>query len=139
MDIILIVLKIITIGTLDYYLSKIFDRRANKGVLGIISPFYILFGILSSVLEGESILFVFIAGIIWGYFLNLYFKTSLPKMYGDINIIYIGLLNIFNVFILNQFLDNLLFNLNPNFLIILFTLSLFLVLMDISLTMRKNI
>jgi len=139
MDMILIVLKVMTIGTLDYYLSKIFDRQAKKGVLGIISPFYILFGILASVLEGESILFVLIAGVVWGHFLNLYFKTSLPKTYEKKNILYIGLLNLFNVFILNRFLDNLLFNLNTYFLIILFAVSLFLVLIDISLTMRKNI
>lgn len=138
MDIMIFFLKIIIMGFIGHILLRIFDKT-NREKHTLISPFYTLFSILAVSSFESNIFLIFISGIIWGCFVNIYFKSCTKNLCTSLNPIFFGIFNILNVLFINRWLEVFFENIKWNFIEYLFIFALIAGFAGLSITFRRNI
>lgn len=134
-----IVLKLIIFSVYGYYLYSILEKNENTQFChGIIRPSYGIFSLISIFSPLNNIIFLFLMGIV-GECLIRFVLESIGIKSTNINVFFFGLFNILNYLILNPVID-MFFNHSNNTSIMLFFIITFpLFLIDISLSLRKNL
>ena len=139
MDYIYIILKLIIFSIFGYYLFSILKKDSfNQFCKGIICPSYGIFSLISIFSPLNNILFLFLTGII-GECLIRFVMESMNIKTNDINVFFYGFLNIINYIILNPLIDLLFKYSTTTSIIFLFVFYFPIFLIDISLSLRKNL
>lgn len=138
MEIMIFFLKIVIMGIIGHYLLKIFDKVKKEECM-LISPFYTLFSILAVTIGDTNIIWIFITGIVWGSFVNIYLKSCTKNLGTRLNPIFFGIFNILNVFLINRWLEVFFENTKWNFFGYLSLFTVIAGLASLSIALRRNI
>ncbi len=136
MDIITTFLNVLINSILGFYL---FEQKNKNQPLRIITPFYGVFSLISLYTTEINIIWLYISGIIWAYFVNVSLSSIDKSLYVKIHLPLMGLLNIINFFILNPLVQKFIKNSSFLSLIILSSLGLIIVSSELIFVKKKEL
>lgn len=131
-------LELLFAGIFGFYLFKIFLNKDTR-LKTIISPFYVLFFALALSVEINNVIFLFIGGIVWGAIANTFLGAVGNDLVVEINPKWFGLLNIFDVFVLDRIFKIFIVSSKTSTIIFLFIFGVTMALLDLAVYLRSTI
>lgn len=136
MNIVFIVDKVLIYGLFGYYLIHIFLNEENL-LKGPFSIFYALFSLFAIYSRDLSIVWLYSFGIAYGCLLNVVLKLIDKKLTCSLNPKWFGLLNLFNVMVLERILNPFILESSISGILCLSIFGLLILLIDVIVVFRK--
>lgn len=131
-------LELLFAGIFGYYLFKVFLNR-DTALKTVVSPFYVLFFVLALSVEIKNVVFLFLSGIAWGVIVNTFLDVVGENLAVEINPKWFGLLNIFNVFVLERIFETFIASSKTDTIIVFFIFGISVALLDFAVYLRSTI
>lgn len=134
------IIKIIMYSIFGYYIINIYKFLFNKKIkinyYGVIFPLYSIYLLSNKIFDYNNLILIYTVGIITGLLIKIIY-TLYNNQKLNINIIYFGIFNLINKYILDKFIYSFLISSTINSTFSLFIILLIPYIFDISLSMRK--
>lgn len=131
-------LYFIIYSILGFYIERIF-KKDRFPWYGPISPILGLFLTCTLLTPYKNIVWLLSTGIIFAYILKIFFKSIDKRIFPNIDILYFGLLNIVNFYILYPLINDVLNRTSFIGTNIILFVGLLGILLDVTLSLRRII
>ena len=133
METTIFLLKILLYSILGFYFVNLINI---KYITHFFIPSFGLFSVISLYFSISNVIWNFIIGLIIGYLIEL-FKTLITNENIKIKLIYYGIINIINYYLINKIINFIIYNSSDSSKLFLYIILIISFLLDLTISLKK--